>query len=292
MRLGEKVRRGAFLSNLFTWYGVQRKDDFLKEIVNEDEMTDKERRMNTDWLQREELLIGEENISLLSHATVAVIGLGGVGGYAAEALCRTGIGRLILADKDVFDLSNLNRQLFSVRDNIGKSKVDEAKKRLLSINPELQILVFSQFLDEETLQEIPWAEVDYCIDAIDTMTSKLQLIRTCKEYGVPVVSCMGTGFRMDPTLLKVADIYNTSVCPMAKAMRGLMKKEGIEACQVVYSTEAPIKPYEKGPSFTEEAKHSETERHKKDKLIGSMSFVPGVAGLIMASLAIRHLMER
>lgn len=239
--------------------------------------------MEKHWLQREEILIGRENIEKLKQAKVVVMGLGGVGGYAAEALCRAGIGNMILADKDVFDITNLNRQIFSLRENIGEKKVEAAKKRLLSINSELNIEVCDFFMDKDSLSLINWEGVIYCIDAIDTMTSKIALIKECRSRNIPIISCMGTGFRMDPTKLRIADIYETSVCPMAKIMRNLMRKEGISSCPVLYSFENPIKPMKTG------MENGNVMKSEKRAVIGSFSFVPAAAGFAMAAFVVKSL---
>lgn len=255
--------------------------------------------MCENWLHRTEILLGKEKIEILKSATVAVMGLGGVGGYVAEALCRSGVGRLVLVDKDRFDLSNLNRQIFSVKENIGKLKVEEAKKRLESINPDIKIEGIPCFIDDETIEQIEWDRIDYCIDAIDTMTSKLSVIKLCQKKKIPVVSCMGTGFRLDPTKIRVDDIYKTSVCPMAKAMRSLMRKEGISECKVVYSLEEPVKLFKKEKMTEGVSGHQENKREeekekrgaRKNTLIGSLSFVPAAAGFTLASLAVRTLIS-
>ena len=257
--------------------------------------------MDNHWLQREIFLLGEDKVEQLKESTVAVFGLGGVGGYAAEALCRAGVGNLILIDKDVFDITNLNRQIFSLRENIGEKKVEAAKKRLLSINPDLKIQTFDCFFDKDSISLIPWENLDYCVDAIDTMTSKIELVKACQKNKIPVISCMGTGFRMNPTKLRVADIYATSICPMAKAMRSLMRKEGIVSCQAVYSTEVPIKPLSVHRNIinipTREFGEKGRELHgeyqsKQTGVIGSLSFVPASAGMIMAAVAVETLINR
>lgn len=252
--------------------------------------------MDKHWLQRESILIGEEKVERLKKSTVAVMGLGGVGGYAAEGLCRAGIGKLVLIDKDVFDITNLNRQIFSLRENIGEKKVEAAKKRLLSVNPDLHIETSDCFIDKDSVSHIDWESLDYCVDAIDTMTSKIEIVKECQKRKIPVISCMGTGFRLDPTKLRVADIYETSVCPMAKAMRNLMKKEGIDNCKVVYSTEKPIKPMTVHKEISDTVQEvgqekSEKNRIRKTEVIGSLSFVPAAAGMTMASVVVRDLIK-
>lgn len=229
---------------------------------------------------RTERLIGTEAMEKLAKAHVAVFGVGGVGGHVCEALIRSGVGSLDIIDNDVFSESNLNRQLFSLSDNIGCYKVDEAEKRLLQINPEAVIRKFRTFYTPETSDEFDFTQYDYVIDAIDTVTGKIGLIMQANESGVPIISSMGAGNKLDPTRFEVADIYKTSVCPLARVMRYELKKRGIKHLKVVYSKEEPIKVSSDGMS----------ENHGKP-VPGSTAFVPSVAGLIIAGEVVKDLIK-
>ena len=220
--------------------------------------------MSRKWLERTEKLFGEQTIDDLSQKTVAVLGLGGVGGAAAEAVCRMGVGKLVLIDNDTVDITNLNRQLFATADMVGQSKCLAAKKRLLSINP---------FLFDE--------KPDLILDAIDTVTAKLFLAQTCKEKNIPLISCLGTGNRVDPSLLRWGDISETSGCgcPLARVMRRELKKRGVQKQTVIYSVEVPAKAICAGGE--EHGRHSPA----------SCAFVPPAAGYLMASIGIRRLIS-
>lgn len=231
------------------------------------------------WLDRQKALIGEKGIEYLSSAHIIVFGLGGVGGYAAETLARAGIGELSLVDKDVFDVTNLNRQLLALKSTIGKSKCEVAKNRLLDINSELKINTYPMFFNEEALDKVDFSSVTYCIDAIDVMTSKVTLIKHCQRNNIPIISCMGTGFRIDPSKLFIGDIYETTVCPMAKSMRALCKRAKIDSLRVVYSREKPMKPLIK-----------DIDAGEKRAVIGSMSFVPATAGILLANTVVRDIL--
>lgn len=216
---------------------------------------------------RTELLIGEEALQTLKNKRVAVFGVGGVGGYAVEALARTGIGTLDLVDKDVVDETNINRQIIALQSTIGKPKVEVAKERCLDINPEMTINTHQVFYLPDTADEFDFTDYDYVIDAIDTVTGKLQLIEAAKKANVPVISSMGAGNKLNPAEFEVADISETSVCPLAKVMRKELRDRGIDHLKVVYSKEAPIKINQQTP--------------------GSVAFVPSVVGLIIASEVIK-----
>ena len=196
---------------------------------------------------RTELLIGEEALQTLKNKRVAVFGVGGVGGYAVEALARTGIGTLDLVDKDVVDETNINRQIIALQSTIGKPKVEVAKERCLDINPEMTINTHQVFYLPDTADEFDFTDYDYVIDAIDTVTGKLQLIEAAKKANVPVISSMGAGNKLNPAEFEVADISETSVCPLAKVMRKELRDRGIESLKVVYSKEAPIKIEARSP---------------------------------------------
>ena len=230
--------------------------------------------MNSQF-SRTELLIGTENIEKLHNSKVAVFGVGGVGSFVVEGLVRAGIGNLVLVDKDVVDITNLNRQLIATRKTIGKPKVEVAKERVLDINPDVNIVTFQEFFMPET-EGIIDDSIDYIVDAIDTVTAKIELVVRANKLNIPIISSMGTGNKLDPTKFEVDDIYNTTVCPLAKVMRKELRTRGIKELKVVYSKEEPIKL-----KFGSE----------DEKVPGSISFVPSVAGLIIAGEVIKDLIK-
>ncbi len=225
-------------------------------------------------------MIGSDNLSKLRSSKVAVVGLGGVGGACAEALCRAGIGSLVLCDNDVFDITNLNRQLFATEQTIGKSKCKTAEERLLIINPNADITVVEAFYSAENRELLFDTKPDYIVDAIDTVSSKLDLIETAFKKDIPIVSCMGTGNRLDPTKFKLGDISETAGCGcgLARVMRRELKKRGVAGLMTVYSTETPKKSLIKDDS---------SSRHSP----GSISFCPPVAGYILTSHVIKSLTD-
>lgn len=227
---------------------------------------------------RFELLVGEDNIQKLNQAHVIVFGVGGVGGYVVEALVRSGIGHITIVDNDVISLSNLNRQIIATQETIGQKKVDVMKKRILSIHPECDVTTLDMFYLPETADQIDLSQYDYVVDAIDTITSKIELAVRCDQK-IPLISSMGTGNKMNPALLQVSDIYKTSVCPLAKVMRRELKKRRVKHLKVVYSQELPMKPYA-----------SDEITHKR-VIPGSTSFVPSSAGLLIASAVIKDLLK-
>lgn len=227
---------------------------------------------------RFELLVGEDNIQKLNQAHVIVFGVGGVGGYVVEALVRSGIGHITIVDNDVVSLSNLNRQIIATQETIGQKKVDVMKKRILSIHPECDVTTLDMFYLPETANQIDLSQYDYVVDAIDTITSKIELAVRCDQK-IPLISSMGTGNKMNPALLQVSDIYKTSVCPLAKVMRRELKKRRVKHLKVVYSQELPMKPYA-----------SDEITHKR-VIPGSTSFVPSSAGLLIASEVIKDLLK-
>ena len=247
-----------------------------------------------DWLSRTELLLGEERLGLLKNAHVLVAGLGGVGAYAAEQLCRAGIGEMTIIDGDCVDVTNKNRQLPALDSNIGKAKAEVMAARFRDINPDIQLHVINDFIkDDRMIDILEMAEYDYVVDAVDTVTAKLEIIMRAKEAGVPVISCMGAGNKLDPTQFHVADIYKTTMCPLAKVMRRELKKRGVKKLKVVYSTESPVKPLENmenscktGCVCPPGTTHKCTDRRA---IPGSISFVPSVAGLILAGEVIKDL---
>ena len=229
---------------------------------------------------RTELLIGKGGLERLAKARVAVFGAGGVGGFAIEALARGGVGALDIFDHDTICLSNLNRQIIATHKTIGQYKVDVAKERILEINPDAVVNAYRLFYSEDMAHEVDLSVYDYVIDAIDTVSAKIELVVQAKAAGVPVISSMGAGNKMDPTKFLVDDIYKTSVCPLAKVMRKELRQRGVDSLKVVYSKEPPVK-LRKDVVMTEKT----AKRH----VPGSNSFVPPAAGLIIAGEVIRDL---
>ena len=229
--------------------------------------------MTAEQFSRTELLLGEEAMEILKNARVAVFGIGGVGGYVTEALARSGVGALDLTDKDRVCLSNLNRQIIATHKSIGKYKTEVMRERILDINPEAEVRTHECFYLPETKGEFDFSSYSYVVDAVDTVTAKLSLAEEAKAAGVPMISSMGAGNKLNPFLFETADIYETSVCPLARVMRRELRKRGIDHLKVVYSKEAPLRPLREadGP--------------------GSTAFVPSVAGLLIASEVIRDLTE-
>lgn len=243
-----------------------------------------------DFLSRTRLLVGDGAIQKLESSTVAIFGIGGVGSFAVEALGRCGVGNLVLIDYDEINVSNINRQIHSTQKTIGLSKVDVMKERLEEINPNIKVQTYKRMYNENTKNELLSDSYDYVIDAIDTVSSKINLIINCIERGIPIVSSMGAGNKLDPAKLKIADIYETSMCPLAKVIRHELKKQGIKALKVVYSTEKPLKitaGFETQGETGENGTGNSSIYNKPP--IGSISFVPSVAGLMLASVAARDL---
>mgnify|MGYP004615484075 FL=1 len=245
---------------------------------------------------RTELLLGKENMENLSKARVAVFGIGGVGGYTVEALVRSGVGAIDLIDDDKVCLTNLNRQIIATRKTVGKYKVDVMKERILDINPDCKVEVHKCFYLPETKDEFDFSRYDYIVDAVDTVTAKVQLVMEAKEKQVPIISSMGAGNKLDPAAFEVADIYKTSVCPLAKVMRRELKKRGVDHLKVVYSREPAMTPVDDMAISCREhcicppgAVHKCTQRRA---IPGSIAFVPSVVGLIMAGEVIKDLTIR
>lgn len=230
--------------------------------------------MEESQFSRTELLLGEKSVENLAKKRIAVFGAGGVGGFVCEGLVRAGVGSLDIIDKDTVALSNINRQLIALHSTVGMNKVDVLEKRLKDINPNLVLRKYKCFFLPETSDSFDFREYDYVVDAIDTVTGKIELVLKAKEAGVPVISAMGAGNKLDPTAFQVADIYKTSVCPLARVMRRELKKRGIEKLKVVYSKEEPLKP-----DFAE----------GEEVVPGSVSFVPSVMGLIIAGEIVKDL---
>ncbi|MDD7113830.1 MAG: tRNA threonylcarbamoyladenosine dehydratase [Lachnospiraceae bacterium] len=223
----------------------------------------------TDQFERTRLLIGEEGIDKLKNARVAIFGVGGVGGFVVEALARSGIQSFDLIDNDTVSISNLNRQIIAIRDTIGRLKVEVMKERILSINPQAKVQTHPCFYLPETASEFDFSQYSYVVDAVDTVTAKIDIIMKAQSADVPVISSMGAGNKMDPTKFEVTDIYKTNVCPLARVMRRELKKRGVKELKVVYSTEKAIKTGADVP--------------------GSIAFVPSVAGMIVAGEVVRDI---
>lgn len=231
---------------------------------------------------RTERLLGAEAMKKLNQSHVAVFGIGGVGGHAAEALVRSGIGEITIVDSDEVAESNINRQLIATTKTIGQKKVEVMKEHLLEINPDVKVNVYDCFFLPETKADFPFYCYDYVIDAVDTVTAKIALVEACQEHDVPIISSMGAGNKLDPTAFEVADIYKTSVCPLAKVMRRELKRRKIKRLKVVYSKETPL-------DAKEDEKFVSDEIRQRRAVPGSIAFVPSVVGLILAGEAIKDL---
>ena len=234
--------------------------------------------MNEEF-SREALLIGEDALKKLNNSSVALFGVGGVGSYAAEALARSGIGHIMLVDNDVVSLSNINRQLCALHSTVGKLKAEVVAERLLDINPDLNVTVRAEFVLPGNIDSFELSSFDYVIDAIDTVSAKLAIAEVCNASGVAMISCMGTGNKLDPCAIKVTDISKTSICPLARVMRRELKKRGINHLPVVFSTEEPISPKE------------DILGDNGKKVPASIAFVPSVAGLVAASEAVKYIIR-
>ena len=231
------------------------------------------------------MLIGEDNFDKLLSAKVAVFGLGGVGGHTVEALVRAGIGEIDLFDNDTVSESNINRQLIATYDTLGEYKTEAFKKRIKSINPDCRVNLHTVFVTPETVENLDLSNYDCIVDAIDTVSTKIALAVKAEVTSTPIISSMGTGNKLDPTLFKIADIYKTSVCPLARVMRTELRKRGVRSLKVLYSTEEPVS--RKFPIHKENVPPSEETRRKATP--ASISFVPSVAGLIIAGEVIRFI---
>ena len=244
---------------------------------------------------RTELLFGKEAMDKLAGSKVAVFGIGGVGGYVCEALVRSGVGAFDLIDDDKVCLTNLNRQIIATRSTVGKYKTDVMRERMLDINPKVNVEVHKCFFLPENADDFPWDSYDYVVDAVDTVTAKIALVMKCKEKNIPIISSMGAGNKLDGSQFKVADIYKTKVCPLAKVMRRELKKRGVKKLKVVYSEEIPTRPIEDMAISCRNncicppgAEHKCTERRD---IPGSVAFVPSVAGLIIAGEVAKDLIR-
>lgn len=244
---------------------------------------------------RTELLFGKEAMDKLAGSKVAVFGIGGVGGYVCEALVRSGVGAFDLIDDDKVCLTNLNRQIIATRSTVGKYKAEVMRDRMLDINPKVEVEVHKCFFLPENADDFPWDTYDYVVDAVDTVTAKIALVMKCKEKNIPIISSMGAGNKLDGSQFKVADIYKTKVCPLAKVMRRELKKRGVKKLKVVYSEEIPTRPIEDMSISCRNhcicppgAAHKCTERRD---IPGSVAFVPSVAGLIIAGEVAKDLIR-
>ncbi|SHE83700.1 tRNA threonylcarbamoyladenosine dehydratase [Caloramator proteoclasticus] len=231
---------------------------------------------------RTELLIGREALEKLKNSKVAVFGVGGVGSFAVEALARGGVGSLVLIDKDDICITNINRQIHATTKTVGRPKVEVMAERIKDINPSCQVITYKTFYNKDTAEELLKDDYDYVIDAIDTVSSKIDLVVRCKEKNIPIISSMGAGNKLDPTKFEVSDIYKTSVCPLAKVMRSELKKRGVKDLKVVYSRETPIR----------RNNNEQIEEKQRKQIPASISFVPSVVGLIIAGEVIKDIINR
>lgn len=229
-----------------------------------------------EFYSRTEMLLSEEGVEKLKNSCVAVFGVGGVGGYAVEALARAGVGEIHLVDSDRVSVSNINRQIIATHNTVGQYKTEAMRERILSINPEAKVVCHSLFFDESTKTEFDFTKYSYVIDAIDSLSAKVELIATATEAGVGIISAMGAGNKLDPTQFEVSDISKTAVCPLARAVRIALRKRGINHLKVVYSKEPPVIPPEVSDGV-------------KKRVPGSISFVPSVMGLILAGEVIKDI---
>ena len=241
----------------------------------------------SEQFSRTELLLGAEAIEKLGNSRVAVFGVGGVGGYVCEALARSGVGAIDLIDDDKVCMSNINRQIIATTKTIGRYKTEVMQERIQDINPDARVITHNCFFLPENASSFPFKEYDYVVDAVDTVTAKIELIMKCKENDVPVISSMGAGNKLDASAFRVADIYKTKVCPLAKVMRRELKKRGVEKLKVVYSEEMPIKPYNNGKEDNTEDMDNRSAVRRS--IPGSVAFVPSVAGLIIAGEVVKDI---
>lgn len=238
---------------------------------------------------RTEMLLGSDNMEKLKNSHVIIFGVGGVGGYVVEALARSGVGTLTLVDNDVVAESNINRQIIATTKTVGRSKVEAAKERVLEINPDAAVNACQMFYLPETAEQFDFKQYDYVVDAIDTVSGKIALVLEAKKCGVPIISSMGAGNKLNPAAFEVADIYKTSVCPLAKVMRHELKKRGVKDLKVVYSREEPLSPRAELICAPQENDNGNKITIRKRQTPGSVAFVPSVAGLIIAGEVIKDL---
>ncbi len=246
----------------------------------------------SNQFSRTELLIGKEGIEKLKKSKIAIFGIGGVGSFVVESLARVGIEKFILVDKDEVDITNLNRQIIATHKTIGMPKVEVAKKRILEINPEAKVETYQEFFMPDT-KGIINSNIDYIIDCVDTVTAKIELVIRANNLNIPIISCMGTGNKLDPTKFEITDIFKTTICPLAKVMRKELKNRGIKSLKVLYSKEEPIKPIQSIENKEKNINISkETKQQNKKQIAGSISFVPAVAGLIISGEVIKDLLKK
>ncbi len=248
----------------------------------------------SDQFERTELLLGREAIDKLAHSRVAIFGVGGVGGYVCEALVRSGVAAFDLIDKDTVALSNLNRQIIATRKTIGKYKAEVMRDRILEINPDADVRIHNCFFLPENADEFPFEEYDYIVDAVDTVTAKIALVMKATEKNIPIISSMGAGNKLDGSMFRVADIYKTKVCPLAKVMRRELKKRGVKKLKVVYSEELPVRPIRnvESDSKAEDGNLLDEKKIRRKDTPGSVAFVPSVAGMIIAGEVVKDLCGR
>ncbi len=239
----------------------------------------------TEQFVRTRILLGDEAMEKLSNSRVAIFGVGGVGGYVCEALVRSGVIHFDLIDNDKVSITNINRQIIATTKTVGKYKTEVMKERMLDINPQVDVTVHNCFFLPENADEFSFEEYDYVVDAVDTVTAKIELVMKCNEKSVPIISSMGAGNKLDATAFKVEDIYKTKMCPLAKVMRHELKKRGIKKLKVVYSEEKPIRPV---INLTIESE----DNTKRRDIPGSVAFVPSVAGLIIAGEIVKDIMKK
>lgn len=248
--------------------------------------------MEQNQFTRTALLIGEEAIEHLKTKKVVVFGVGGVGSFTVEALTRSGVGTIVLVDSDTVCVTNINRQIHATHSSVDKIKVQIMKERILSINPNCNVITHETFVNAGNIEEIITDDVDYVVDSIDTITSKLDLAEWCEKNNVPLISSMGTGNKLDPTQFKVTDVFKTKICPLAKVMRHELRKRGVKNLKVVYSEEVPRKPSSpQNNSKKGDTDLAELKRTSKRQTPGSISFVPPVAGMILAAEVVRDLIK-
>jgi len=258
----------------------------------------------SDQFARTALLLGSENIDKLKNRRVAVFGIGGVGGHTVESLCRTGVGAIDIFDGDVVDVTNLNRQIIATHKTIGRDKVDVMRERLLEINPDLKIEAHKLFYLPDTADGVDLSVYDYIVDAVDTMTAKLELVCRSAAAGAPVISSMGAANKLDPSAFEVADVFETSFCPMARIMRRELRKRGVNALKVVYSKEPPVKPIISTDESEDAEKSNESDQNtemqhmtntpflaRRRQIPASSAFAPAVAGLILAAEVVNGLLK-
>lgn len=245
-----------------------------------------------DEFSRTGLLVGEEVLKKFKNAKVAVFGVGGVGGYVAEALARSGVGKLVLIDNDTVSVSNINRQIIALHSTIGRYKTEVMKERILDINPEACVEVHNCFFLPENADLFDFSAFDYVVDAVDTVTAKIEIIMRAKAAGVPVISAMGAGNKLDATKFEITDIYKTKSCPLAKVMRKELRTRGVESLKVLYSTEPAIKPCEQhGESDAKDGEQSGERQSTRRSTPGSIAYVPSVAGLLLAGEVLKDIAQ-